>query len=191
MRINFLNTKYLPDEERNNFRIEFTFSGVEDWIVLYRVDDNQPVADCTVHTMNLFPSSTFSFSFASRSVHISLLLFSLQYNIWITIGNIGVCVAKSGVCRSEGKCRCAWCMGKVVCDARKMQCALLHFTPLSPCEGIVCWTNKYLWANCNGRFMLNNKSSGFKGNGYRKQNVFTYVGDDVGDDSDAKHQHYV
>lgn len=134
-------TKYLPiDKKRNNFRIGFIFSGVENWMP-YRPDDNQLVADCIVHTMNLSPSATFFLSLVG-SVHVSFLLFFfLQHNIWITIGNIGVCVecvCVCGVCRSEDNCRCMHSRAKVVSDARKMQCAILHFSPMPPCEAIVC-----------------------------------------------------
>lgn len=132
----FFNTKYLPiDKKRNNFRIEFIFSGVENWMP-YRPDDNQLVADCIVHNCTrwiYFHRRLFSASWVCPRFAPSFFLL-LQYNIWITIGNIGVCV--ECVASAEVKITAAVCIH----EARLclMHCAILHFSPLPPCEAIVC-----------------------------------------------------
>lgn len=108
--------------------------------------------------------------------------FLLQYNIWITIGNIGVCVQLQSGASAVAKITAVVCIQQAKLCVMRARCNVQYYIShrYHRCEAIVCWANKYLWANGNGRFMLNNKSSGFKGNGYRKQNVFTYCGDDVG-----------
>lgn len=115
----------------------------------------------------------------------------LQYNIWITIGNSGIVhvwVHWLGNMELPGRVY-VFCKGEIVSHARKMcsccncwyvpmsmQDVLSQFVALSSCETIVCVrrTNKYLWATCNGRFMLNYKSSGFKRNVSKAKRVYVW-----------------
>lgn len=117
-----------------------------------------------LHTMNLFPSATFSASWVCPRFAPSFFLL-LQYNIWITIGNIGVCV--ECVASAEVKITAAVCIHEARLCLTRARCNVQYYIS-HRCHRAkllcVCCTNKYLWANCNGRFMLNNKSSGFKGN---------------------------
>lgn len=88
--INSRNTKYLRDKKRNNFRIEFIFSGVENWMP-YRVevDDNKLVAGEHIHSTYSHDAahdefiSNADFFLVAPSM---ILFFIAKHNIWITIG---------------------------------------------------------------------------------------------------------
>lgn len=103
--INCRMAKYLPDEKRNNFRIEFIFSGTENWMP-YRVESRrqQTGSRCAGACRARWIYS--QGSFFSSLVGLSMFPILLPHNTWITIDNIG----GVRVCGRAGVCAAAVCI---------------------------------------------------------------------------------